>query len=168
MTWRQGQATIEQQLRAGELERVTANAPFAEQSLEACEAHIRVARMVVDTDPVGALALAYDAARKALAAMLLAQGLRPTRSGGHIAVTQAITAQLDPPIRIGRRVDGVRRTRNANEYPAAGVSSASTDDAVTGYGFVDWFTLQHYERFDGKYAPPLAVVEIEVPFSGSF
>ncbi len=42
------------------------------------------------------------------------------------------------------------------------------DDGVTGYGFVDWFTLQHYDRFDGKYAPPLAVVEIEVPFSGSF
>lgn len=89
-----------------------------------------MAAVVVDTDPVGALALAYDAARKALAAMLLAQGLRPTRSGGHIAVTQAITAQLDPPIRIGHRVDSVRRTRNADEYPAAGVPSASTDDAV--------------------------------------
>lgn len=42
------------------------------------------------------------------------------------------------------------------------------DDGVTRYGFVDWFTLQHYDRFNGKYAPPLAVVDIEVPISGSF
>jgi hypothetical protein len=43
-----------------------------------------------------------------------------------------------------------------------------TDDQITEYGFVDWFTLQHYDRFDGKSIPPLAVVEIEVPFSGWF
>lgn len=130
MTWRQGQATIEQLLRDGELERVAANAPFAAQSLDVCEVHIRAAQTILDTDSVGALALAYDAARKALAALLLAQGLRPTRSGGHIAVTRAITAQLDPPSRVGRRVDAVRRTRNANEYPTAGVPSASREDAV--------------------------------------
>jgi hypothetical protein len=42
------------------------------------------------------------------------------------------------------------------------------DDGVTRIGFVDWFTLQHYDRFDGKYVPPLAVVDIEVPINGSF
>jgi hypothetical protein len=27
------------------------------------------------------------------------------------------------------------------------------DDEITEYGFIDWFTLQHYDRFDGKYPP---------------
>lgn len=43
-----------------------------------------------------------------------------------------------------------------------------TDDEITEYGFVDWFTLQHYDRFDGRYSPPIAVVTIRVPFRGSF
>jgi Protein of unknown function (DUF3289)/Bacterial TSP3 repeat len=42
------------------------------------------------------------------------------------------------------------------------------DDEITEYGFVDWFTLQHYDRFDGKYAPPIAVADVEVTISGSF
>ncbi|MGP3776130.1 DUF3289 family protein [Streptomyces sp. SDT5-1] len=42
------------------------------------------------------------------------------------------------------------------------------DDEVTEYGFIDWFTLQHYERFDGKYAPPIAVADVEIPISGTF
>lgn len=43
-----------------------------------------------------------------------------------------------------------------------------SDDEIHNYGFIDWFTLQHYERFDGKYVPALTEVEIEVPFSGTF
>lgn len=42
------------------------------------------------------------------------------------------------------------------------------DDGVDSYGFVDWFTLQHYDRFDGEYVPPLAVVDQEVSISGNF
>lgn len=42
------------------------------------------------------------------------------------------------------------------------------DDEITDYGFIDWFTLQHYDRFDGRYAPPIAVADVEVPISGSF
>ncbi|MGW2344395.1 hypothetical protein [Streptomyces sp. NPDC001661] len=39
---------------------------------------------------------------------------------------------------------------------------------ITTYGFIDWFTLQHYDRFDGKYTPPIAQADVEVPISGSF
>lgn len=42
------------------------------------------------------------------------------------------------------------------------------DDQITQYGFVDWFTLQHYERFDGNHVPPIALATVEVPISGSF
>jgi hypothetical protein len=42
------------------------------------------------------------------------------------------------------------------------------DDEITQYGFVDWFTLQHDDRFDGTYVPPVAVPDVEVPIRGSF
>jgi len=64
--------------------------------------------------------VAYDALhganRKALTAILLAQGLRPTRTGGHIAVYDAVHAQLEPPL--GRDLatyHRVRRARNAGD-----------------------------------------------------
>ncbi|MFE2019103.1 DUF3289 family protein [Streptomyces sp. NPDC059499] len=42
------------------------------------------------------------------------------------------------------------------------------DDEIREYGFIDWFTLQHYDRFDGKYPPPIAQADIEIPISGTF
>ncbi|MFI7006503.1 DUF3289 family protein [Streptomyces sp. NPDC050145] len=42
------------------------------------------------------------------------------------------------------------------------------DDEITAYGFIDWFTLQHYDRFDGKYPPAIAQADIEIPISGQF
>ncbi|CCH29473.1 DUF3289 family protein [Actinosynnema sp. NPDC047251] len=42
------------------------------------------------------------------------------------------------------------------------------DDEIREYGFIDWFTLQHYDRFDGKYPPAIAQADIELPVSGTF
>ncbi|RMI13345.1 hypothetical protein [Cellulomonas triticagri] len=98
--WEQGRAVIEQMLRAGDLGPVPADPHGA-------------AALLADDD----VALAYDALhaanRKALTALLLAQGLRPTRSGGHVAVHDAVRAQLHPPL--GPRLapyHRIRRTRN--------------------------------------------------------
>jgi hypothetical protein len=41
-------------------------------------------------------------------------------------------------------------------------------DEITEYGFIGWFTFQRYDRFDGKYPPPIAQVDIEIPISGTF
>lgn len=69
------------------------------------------------TDPVGAYQLLYDAARKALCAVLENQGLRATSRGGHIAVFDAVSAQLDPPLgQVLRPFDRMRRRRNDAEY----------------------------------------------------
>ncbi|MFE9421519.1 hypothetical protein ACFYNO_01000 [Kitasatospora sp. NPDC006697] len=68
-------------------------------------------------DAVGAYQLLYDAARKALVAVLENQGLRPTSRGGHIAVLEAVSAQLDPPLGATLRpFDRMRRRRNQAEY----------------------------------------------------
>lgn len=72
---------------------------------------------LADTDTVLAYDALHGANRKALTAILLAQGLRPTRAGGHIALYDAVLAQLDPPL--GRDLAAyhrVRRARNAGDY----------------------------------------------------
>lgn len=42
------------------------------------------------------------------------------------------------------------------------------DDEITHVGFCDWFTLQHYTRFNGKHCPFLTYCDISIPFSGTF
>lgn len=41
------------------------------------------------------------------------------------------------------------------------------DDEINWPGFVDWFTLQHYDRFNGKYVPFITTIDYELYFSGS-
>ena len=71
--------------------------------------------MVVAQDPDLAFVLAYDAARKALSALLTYQGLRPTRKGGHYPVKHAVRAQFGSGF---RQFGALRRRRNELEYPA--------------------------------------------------
>ena len=42
------------------------------------------------------------------------------------------------------------------------------DDEITTVGFCDWFTLQHYDRFDGLYVPFLTYCDISISISGTF
>lgn len=120
MRWQQGRATIDNMLGAGQLERVTPSREYAERLLAQARAHLALATAgeSADVDPVGSYQLIYDAARKSLAAVLENQGLRATSRGGHIAVLDAVRAQLDPPLGTTLRpFDRMRRMRNEAEYP---------------------------------------------------
>jgi hypothetical protein len=65
-----------------------------------------------------AYAAVYDAIRKALSALLQAQGLRATTKRGHLAVMDAMHAQFGPSMgAILRPVDRIRVTRHEDEYP---------------------------------------------------
>jgi hypothetical protein len=68
--------------------------------------------------------------RKALAAILVNQGLRPTGGGGGPAVLLvAVRAQLHPPsASTWHQFDWMRRTRNDSEYPTADAPVASRED----------------------------------------
>ena len=59
-------------------------------------AHLRTAAAVADDDSEIAYDALYAAARKALTTLLVQQGLRPTRAGGHEVTIEAATAQLVP------------------------------------------------------------------------
>jgi hypothetical protein len=104
MRWEQGRTPVERMLADGELQRVPASRGQAERLLAQARVHVASALKVCDEDPPGGYALAYDGARKALTAILENEGLRPTTRGGHLAVLEAVRAQLDPPsVSPGRR-----------------------------------------------------------------
>jgi hypothetical protein len=91
---------------------------MAEQLLESARRHLDSAGKIRSTDPEGAYAALYDAARKSCASLLQAQGLRPTTAGGHIAVREAVMAQFGSLSRgdVLRPFDRLRRRRHEMEY----------------------------------------------------
>ncbi|HJD84966.1 HEPN domain-containing protein [Kitasatospora aureofaciens] len=118
--WEQGRTVVDDLIHRKEVERVPASTEHAEAELAQARQHLASARMLLDVDPVGAYSLAYDAARKALAAVLVNQGLRATSRGGHVAVYETVKAQLDPPLGgILRPFSRMRVRRNESEYRSA-------------------------------------------------
>ena len=95
MTWGPGRDRIADLITSTELESVTADEGLAARLLVDSARHLETARSAVDLgDLTGAYQLAYDALRKAAAALLAVQGLRSTSRGGHIAIQDAVQAQF--------------------------------------------------------------------------
>jgi hypothetical protein len=68
--WEQGRATINKLLADQRLQRVTASREHADAMLAQARRYVASARLVAPTDPDAGYVLAYDAARKALTAIL--------------------------------------------------------------------------------------------------
>ncbi|MFJ8748387.1 hypothetical protein ACIREO_03435 [Streptomyces sp. NPDC102441] len=84
------------------------------------------------TDPEGAYTLSYDAARRAMAAVLQNQGLRATSRGGHTVISEAVRAQLDPPLgSILRPFNRMRARRNEIEYRSSEAPTVSPEEVVS-------------------------------------
>lgn len=114
MRWEEGRAIVEQLLAARDLERVSADPDVARKLIDSAYRHLDSARKIRVSDPEGAYAALYDAARKSCAALLEAQGLRATSGGGHLAVRDAVEAQFSK-LSGGdalRSLDRLRRRRN--------------------------------------------------------
>jgi hypothetical protein len=127
--WQQGRETLDGMVGRGELERVPASREHADLLLSQARRHLASAKTIAGSDPAGAYQLLYDAARKALAAVLENQGVRATSRGGHIAVRDALSAQLDPPLGgVLRPFDRLRRRRNQVEYPSSSVPVVGADE----------------------------------------
>jgi len=115
---------------------VTPSSAVAKRLIIDAEAHVVLAGGGTVIDPAGALQLAYDAARKASAALLVVQGLRATTGGGHVAVLAAARCQFDEKQEsaVFGRINRLRRRRHASEYPAAdspGVTPADAEEAIS-------------------------------------
>jgi hypothetical protein len=127
-SWPTGIDTIKQLLAASNLQKVAPSREAANTFLDAAAKHLDSALTVAEHDPDGAYTLVYDAARKSLAAVLQAQGLRATSKGGHYAIQEAVAAQFTkpPPREAFRPFARLRRTRNQVEYDD--ISPITADD----------------------------------------
>ena len=129
--WEQGRTTIDALLADRRLERVAPSRELADTLLDQAHRHLETAAGNVESDPTGCFQLSYDAARKALAAILANQGLRSRGDGAHAVLLTAALAQLDPPMgRELRQFDWLRRTRNSAEYPMPETPPITPGDAT--------------------------------------
>jgi len=123
---------IDQMLARGQITRVAPNRAQSDQLLTQAEAHLRSAQVLRDADTAGAFVLAYDAARKALTAILLNQGLKPRGEGAHALLAEAVGSQLASALDL-TGFSWMRTTRNATEYGSdrhPGATAADVDEAV--------------------------------------
>lgn len=131
--WPHGRAEIEALLRGRRLERVPPSTDNARALIDKARRHLLTAEAVASTDPdIGVDAL-HNANRKALEAVLLDQGLRTTRDGGHTAPYEAAKAQLRTTTRTARPelfvYEVVRRLRHGADYASYEVQLTTADVA---------------------------------------
>lgn len=116
----------------GLIESVEPDDATATKWLEDAGRHLDAAQKIADLDPAGAYVLAYDAARKSVAAALLTTGHRVrSRPGAHQALaqyadhlaTQAGESALE-------RFDRLRRNRNRSEYGSTTFGKAEVAEAI--------------------------------------
>jgi HEPN domain-containing protein len=127
MRWSAGETEIERLLDQGSIERVQGAQADGESWLERARRGLDAARIVAEAAPDSSIILAYDAARQACVALLAQQSLRPTTSGGHYAIEEAIRAQFGASL---RAFGGLRRRRNELEYPLYPTERASAAEAA--------------------------------------
>jgi hypothetical protein len=131
LTWQKGRETLQALIDRGELERVTASGERAAAILADARRHLSSAKTIAPTDPQGAYSLTYDGARKSLAAILEAQGLRATSKGGHIVLYDVALAQFDPPLgKLIRPFNRMRARRNQIEYASSENPEVTKEEVV--------------------------------------
>lgn len=135
MTWTKGVEQINDLVASARLQRVPASVEVANRILDDARRHLSSALRIAEMDPQGAYALAYDAARKALVAVLEAQGLRATASGGHIVLQEAMEAQFEPPLgHLFRPFHRMRMRRNQVEYASGDNPEVTAQEVLSVVG----------------------------------
>lgn len=151
MNWDKGKGAIDSLVAAHRLQRVTPSTTTARALVDEARRHLSSADRIADDDPQGAYALAYDAARKAMAAVFEAQGLRATSAGGHVVLFDAAEAQFDPPLgHLFRPFNRMRVRRNQIEYASTENLRVTPDevraDVEKARRLIDDFALVVIER----------------------
>lgn len=120
-------------LLEGRVEKVPADKDTAASMLEESQRHLYSAEQIMALDPNGAYSLLYDAARKAVAGHMLANGYRAAsnKPGAHAAVVAYAAAALRSVefADLVRHFDRMRRTRHRAEYDSAvvGIQQLESD-----------------------------------------
>lgn len=116
----------------GLIEAVERDQATATQWLGDAGRHLEAATKIADIDPSGAYVLAYDAARKSVAAALLMTGHRIlSRPGSHQALARYagyLATDADEQALI--RLDRLRRNRDRSEYGSRTFGKAEVSEAI--------------------------------------
>ena len=124
--------TIDDLRNRGLIEKVEPDQGTSTGWIDDAERHLEAATQIAELDPSGAYVLAYDAARKSVAAALLMSGYRVlSRPGSHQALAQyaqSISSQVDEPALT--RFDRLRRNRNQSEYGSRTFGKAEVAEAI--------------------------------------
>jgi YD repeat-containing protein len=124
---------LEKLLQDRVVRRVDPDGPTARVELSTARAHLETAATVASTDPNGAFQLAYDAARKAIAAHMRANGYRVgSGASAHVKTGQYAGAALDAEALAPHldAFDDLRALRNQSEYDALLLDEADARDAL--------------------------------------
>jgi hypothetical protein len=125
-------SVLEDLRKRGLIEKVEPDQATATGWLDDAERHLEAATKIAELDPSGAYVLAYDAARKSVAAALLMSGHRVlSRPGSHQALAQyaeSMATQTGEPAL--SRFDRLRRNRNRSEYGSQTFGKAEIAEAI--------------------------------------
>lgn len=151
MSWNKGRDRIDALVANGQLQRVPASREAARILIAEARRHLASAEKIADDDPQGAYALAYDAARKAMAAVFEAQGLRATSAGGHIVLHDAAEAQFEPPLgHLFRPFNRMRVRRHQVEYASTENPEVTPEevrrDLAKAHRLIDDFAVTVIEK----------------------
>lgn len=113
-----GQQELERMIASQHLEPCSPDPAGASALISKARTHHRTAAALAATDPEIAADALHAGNRKALEAVLLARGLRPTKLGGHLASFEAVTAMLGGN-GVLRVYNVVRRVRHEGDYSSA-------------------------------------------------
>lgn len=80
---------VERLVELGQIQRVEINDLHSRELMRIAGQHLTSAQAIHEKDPTGGYELLYEAARRALTALLASAGYRPTRTGGHHVLSKA-------------------------------------------------------------------------------
>ena len=119
---------IARMLASRRLERVAVNRDYAVTVIEMAKQHVRTAEALAGSDDQAiAFTAAYDAARKALVAVLATKGLRVRPVGGAHRNTGVAAAEFIEDAAL-EEFEWMRQVRNATEYPSDDQPTATLQD----------------------------------------
>ena len=138
--------TIDELVGDGSVEAVPADRTTARRILDAARRHVAAAGQIKSLDRSGSYVLCYDAARKAISALLLAGGYRVMSvPGAHVAIAKAAVSlgSTESERRRLRQLDQMRRHRNRSEY---GVRSFSAQETEGAFDLATWIVAFAHSR----------------------
>jgi len=125
---------VDQLLSEGVIQRVPADATAAARELQAARTHLDSAEALRDPDPVMAFTAAYEGSRKAISALMRAEGFRiRSGPGAHVRIGRYGETALAGSSAASEvaNFDLLRRVRNQAQYDAQPVEPEDIADAIT-------------------------------------